>query len=125
MKRIALTLVSVLMGLMLLNSGLNKFFHYMPMPENMPDEIMKDTNALMEISWLMPLIGFFEVVGAILLMIPRTRALGVLILFPIMVGILLTHVVVEPSGLVIVLVMWAILLWIIYEERNKYVQLVK
>jgi len=36
------------------------------------------------------------------------------------VGILLTHVFVDTNGLPIALVIWAILLWIIFENREKY-----
>ena len=46
---------------MFINSGLNKFFHYMPMPKDMPEEMMKDFGALMEISWLLPLIAVAEI----------------------------------------------------------------
>jgi hypothetical protein len=67
---------------MFINSGLNKFFNYMPMPENMDPEMMKDIGALMEISWLMPLIGFAEVVGGILIVLPKTKSLGRSYYFP-------------------------------------------
>lgn len=120
MKSKILTVLSALLGLMLLNGGLNKFFNYMPVPEDLDPELMKDFDALMEITWLMPLIAIAEIIGGALLIFPRTRALGALILFPVMVGILLTHIVVDPSQLVIAIIMWAILLWIIFDNREKY-----
>lgn len=120
-----LTVFCVLFGLLLINGGLNKFFNYMPVPNNLPQELVKDTAALTEISWLLPLIGFAEVLGGILIIFPRTRALGALVVFPVMVGVLLTHIVVEPSGLPIALVIWAILLWIIIENRRKYLVLLE
>lgn len=124
MKQKFLNVLSVLFGLLLINGGLNKFFNYMPVPDNLPAELVKDTTAITEIAWLMPLIGFAEVVGGILILFPRTRALGALVVFPVMVGVLLTHTIVEPSGLPIALVIWAILLWIIFENRKKYMPLV-
>ncbi|WP_066830140.1 DoxX family protein [Rufibacter ruber] len=124
MKQKLLTGLSLLFGLLLINGGLNKFFNYMPVPENLPEELVKDSTALMEIAWLMPLIGFAEVLGGILIIFPKTRALGALVIFPVMVGVLLTHLLVEPSGLPIALVIWAILLWIIYENRKKYLPMV-
>jgi hypothetical protein len=42
-----------------------------------------------------------------------------------MVGVLLTHIFVAPDGLIIALVIWAILLWIIVENKQKYLQLLK
>jgi putative oxidoreductase len=120
MKQKILTIVSVLFGLMMLNSGLNKFFNYLPVPEDLPEPIMNDTLAFMEISWLMPLIAIVEILGGVLFMIPRTRALGALVIFPVMIGILLTHIIVEPNGLPIALILWAILLWAMWENREKY-----
>lgn len=120
MKQKILTILSVLFGLLLINGGLNKFFNYMPVPEDIAEEMLKDFNAIMEISWLMPLIAFAEIVGGLLIIFPKTRALGAVILFPVMVGILLTHIFVDISGLPMVIVIWAILLWIIFENREKY-----
>lgn len=124
MKQKILTGFCILFGLLLINGGLNKFFNYMPVPDNLPTELVKDTAALSEISWLLPLIGFAEVLGGILTIFPRTRALGALVVFPVMVGVLLTHLLVEPNGLPIALVIWAILLWIIFENRSKYLPLI-
>lgn len=120
MKQKILTVLSVLFGLLLLNGGLNKFFNYMPVPEDMAEEMMKDFGAIMEISWLMPLIAIAEIIGGLLIIFPKTRALGAVVIFPVAVGILLTHLFVDTSGLLIALVIWAILLWIIYENREKY-----
>lgn len=125
MKHKILTGFSILFGLLLINGGLNKFFNYMPVPENLPEAISKDMAALVEISWLMPLIACAELLGGLLIMFPKTRALGVLIVFPVMIGVLLTHIFVDTSGLPIALVIWAILIWIIYENRHKYYPLLK
>lgn len=92
----------------------------MPMPEEMPKEMLLDFNAMMEIVWLMPLIGIDEIIGGMLLIFPKTRAFGAVFIFPVMVGILLTHIFVEVSGLPMALAMWIILGWILFENREKY-----
>ena len=125
MKKKILFVVSLLFGLLLINGGLNKFFNYMPVPPDMPAEVIKDGMALVEIEWLMPLIAMAEIVGGILILFARTRALGVLVVFPVMVGVLLTHIFTAPSGLPIALVIWVCLGWIIYENREKYLGLLK
>lgn len=117
--------ISILFGLLLINGGLDKFLHYMPVPEGLPEGLIKDTEALMEIVWLMPLVGLAELVGGILILFPKTRALGALIIFPVMVGVLLVHIFVAPSGLPIAIVIWAILGWIIYENRHKYFPIIR
>jgi putative oxidoreductase len=125
MKSKILFVLSLLFGLMFINGGLNKFFNYMPMPKEMPAESMKDFGAMMEISWLMPLLAVGEIVGGLLIIFPKTRALGAIVIFPIMVGILLTHIFVDASGLPIALVLAAVLGWIIYENRAKYMPMLQ
>ncbi len=115
--------LSFLMGALMINGGLNKIFNYMPTPTDLPEAMMKDMMALMEIEWLMPLIAVAEIVGGILIIIPKTRALGSLVLFPIMVGILLTHIFVATSGLPIALALWGILIWILIENTKKLLTL--
>ncbi len=124
MKKKIILIVSILFGLMFINSGLNKFFNYMPVPEDLPEGLMNLMGAFMEIGWLFPLVGVVEIVGGILFMTNKYRALGAIIILPVMVGILLTHIVNAPSGLPIALVLMAINLWVLYENRDKYKPLV-
>jgi uncharacterized membrane protein YphA (DoxX/SURF4 family) len=124
MKKKILLVVSILFGLMFINAGLNKFLNYMPVPDDMPENLVKLMGAFMEIGWLLPLIGVVEITAGILVMINKFRALGAIMILPITVGILLTHIVNAPSGLPIALVLIAINLWIIYEYRGKYKHLV-
>ena len=125
MKKKILLVVSILFGLMFINSGLNKFFHYMPMPHDVPEKMMKAMQAMMEIGWLFPLIAIAEITGGILFMTNKYRALGAIIILPVLTGILLTHIFIEPSGLPLALVLLAIEIWVIIENRNKYLPMIK
>lgn len=125
MKKKIIFVLSLLFGLIFINAGLNKFFNYMPVPEDLPENMVKLMSAFMEISWLMSLVGFAEVLGGLLFAIPKTRALGAIIIFPVMIGILLTNIISVPSGLPLVLVLLVINLWVIYENREKYAVLIK
>ena len=125
MKSKILFAISLLFGLVIINAGLNKFLNYMPMPEKMPEKMVKAFGAFMEIGWLLPLVGLAEIIGGIFLIIPRTRALGALIIFPIMVGILLTNIFQDQTGLPIAITLAAILIWVMFENRAKYFSLIK
>jgi uncharacterized membrane protein YphA (DoxX/SURF4 family) len=125
MKNKILFVLCLLFGLMFINAGLNKFFNYMPPPADMPEDTMKMFTAFMQISWLMPLIGIMEIVGGVLIIPKRTRALGAIIIVPIMVGILLTSLTVAPEGLPITVVLLAILTWVIIENREKYLPMIR
>lgn len=123
MKKKILFVLCLLFGLMFINGGLNKFFNYMPMPEEMPEQAMKMFMAMMDIPWLIPVIAAFEIIGGVLFIIPRFRALGAVVITPIMVGILAHHVVLG-FGFAIPLIMTAILLWVIVENLNKYLPMI-
>jgi putative oxidoreductase len=125
MKKKILLGVCILFGLMFINSGLNKFFNYMPMPKDVPENMMKVMTAFMEIGWLMPLIAVAEIVGGLLFITNKYRALGAIVIFPIMIGILLTHIITAPSGLPLALVLLAIEIWVIIENREKYLSMIK
>ena len=125
MKKKILFVVSLLLGLMFINSGLNKFFNYMPMPKDMPEKLMKLMGAFMEIGWLLPLIAIGEITGGVLFITNKFRALGAIILFPILVGILLTHILIAPSGRPIAIILWVIELWVIIENREKYLPMIR
>lgn len=120
MKNKVRFVLCLLCGLMFINSGLNKFLNYIPVPENLPEKLVKMNTAIMEIGWLLPLVGIVEIIGGGLFIIPKYRALGAIVLFPVMTGILFTHVTVAPSGLPMVLVIFAIILWVMIENRKKY-----
>ncbi|KYG79104.1 DoxX-like protein [Roseivirga ehrenbergii] len=125
MKKKILLVLSVLFGLMFINAGLNKFFNYMPVPDDLPENMIKIMGAMAEISWLMPLVAVVEILGGILFITPKYRALGAIMIFPIMVGIMLTHTINDPSGLPMALAFLAINLWVIFENRAKYMPMIK
>ena len=120
MKNKILFVVSLLFGLMFINAGLNKFFNYMPMPKDMPESTMKVMTAFSSIVWLIPLVGVVEVVGGVLFITNKYRALGAIIILPVMVGILFTNIFNAPEGLPIALVLSVINLWAIIDNRDKY-----
>lgn len=117
-------IVCLLFGLMFINAGLNKFLNYMPVPE-LTEVQQKTFGAFMQITWLMPLVAIVEIVGGILFIIPKTRALGAIVILPVMVGILVHHVFLDPSAVAMAVVLAAINLWVIIDNREKYLPLVR
>ena len=124
MKNKILLVLCILFGLMFINSGLNKFFEFVPMSEDVPEELVKLAEAFKSIVWLMPLVGAVEVIAGILIMIPKYRALAAIMILPIMVGILLVHTVNDTSGLPVALPLFLINIWVIIENRKKYTPMI-
>jgi putative oxidoreductase len=125
MKKKILLGVSILFGLLFINSGLNKLFNYFPIPKDMPVQMLKLMSAFMEIGWLLPLIAVAEIVGGILFITNKFRALGAIIIFPVITGIMLTHITAVPSGLPMAIILLGINLWVIFENREKYYPMIK
>jgi uncharacterized membrane protein YphA (DoxX/SURF4 family) len=125
MKKKILFVIYLLTGLMFINGGLNKLFNYIPTPDDLPENLVKMNEALMAINWLMPVIAVVEIIGGIAFIIPRFRALGALILFPIMVGIILTHIFYVPSGLPMAIILFAIQVWAMIENKEKFLPFIQ
>ena len=119
-------IISLLFGLMFINAGLNKFLNYMPMPKPTPEQ-MKIFEAFNQLHWLMPLVGAVEVIGGLLFIFPKTRALGGIIILPVMVGIILHVFTIDKStmGMSIAGVLFLINLWMIFDNKEKYKALLK
>jgi len=49
---------------MFINAGLNKFFFYIPVPEDLQEQTMKMFMDRSEITWLMPLLAIFQIIVA-------------------------------------------------------------
>ena len=117
--KIVKLVICILFGLMFINSGLNKFFNYMPMPE-LTEAQKAAFGAFMQITWLMPLVAVIEIVGGLLFMIPRYRALGAIVILPVMTGVFIHHSTMDTSGFPIAAVLMAINLWMIFDNWKKY-----
>ncbi len=124
MKNKILTALCILFGLMMINSGLNKFFNYMPMPE-MSEEMMQIILAFVVIKWIFPLVAIVEIIAGVLIAIPKTRALGAIVILPVMVGIVVHHAVHDIGTIGIALVLLAINIWAIIANWNKYLPIIK
>lgn len=123
--KIIKTIVALLFGLMFINAGLNKFLNYMPMEKPTPEQ-MEFFAAFEKIFWLMPLVGIIEILGGLLFIFPKTRALGAIVILPVMVGIVVHVFTIDKSvmGMSIAGVLFLINLWMIIDNKEKYKALI-
>lgn len=112
-------ILCLLFGLLFVFAGVTKFIHQAPGKQITPD-MQKILEAFMTIRWLMPLVGIIEITGGILFAIPKTRALGAIVILPVLVGITLHNIVFMPSGLLIAGILLLIEIWIIIDNKHKY-----
>lgn len=114
----------LLFGLMFVFAGVTKFIPNMPMPEQTAEQL-KIQEAFLTLKWITPLVGIFEIIGGILFIFPRTRALGAIVCLPIVVGIVVHTVTFDTSGLTFVLPLLLINLWMIFDNKDKYLALIQ
>jgi putative oxidoreductase len=77
--------------------GLNKFFGFVNPPPP-TDPIALTFLGGMFGSYLAKFVGFFEIIGSVLLLLPRTRFVGLLLLLPIMANIIMFHLAHDNPG---------------------------
>ena len=125
MKQKIIFFICLLFGLIFINAGLNKFFNYMPVPDSLPEEMIKMGTAIMEIGWLLPLVAVAEITGGTLFIIPKLRPLGAIVIFPVMIGIVLTNLAAAPSGRPLALGLFVINLAVIFDNRKRYLTVIR
>jgi putative oxidoreductase len=112
--KIVATIARVLMGVVFLIFGANQLVPFLPTPP-MPAGAMKDFATLLGSTHYSMVVGFFQLVPGILLLINRYVPLALTVLAAELVNILTFHALVAHSGLfpvpVLVVVLWIIVFW--------------
>jgi hypothetical protein len=105
--KIATLIARFLLGLVFLVFGLNGFFHFIPMPP--PTGTAGQFLGALFVSHALVVIFLLQIATGLLLLIDRFVPLALTLLAPIIFNILLFHILMEPSGLplaLVVTVLW-------------------
>jgi len=115
-----LTLVlRILLALILIVFGSNKFLDFMPHME-MPAAAMALMGAMMKSGYMLKLVGATEVVVGLLLLFNKWVPLALVILAPIAVNMIFFHLFLAPAAIVPAAVVTIINILLIYNNWNKY-----
>lgn len=120
-------IVGGLLGLLFVMSSVVVLFKLAPIPEIPPDSPVGQFMAATGPTGFMTFVKVFELIGGILVIIPRTRNLGLLALGPIILNILAFHALVAKDGifqpmLIVISLAAVYLLWV---ERKAWASLVR
>jgi putative oxidoreductase len=118
MKEKLITVIRFLLGLMMVNAGLNKFFHYIPMSE-MSQSAMDLMGAFGASEYMLPLIAITEIVAGVLLLTKRYTAVGAVLMMPITVNIFLFHMFLDTAGMGMGVVLLLINIAILVSEKKR------
>lgn len=119
MKNKVNLVLRVLLGLILLTFGLNKFFNFMPMPD-MPEPAGELMGAFMASGYIMPMIAITEIVTGTLLLLGMFVPLALVLLAPLSVNIILFHIFLAPAAILPGLIVAALNLYLLIAYRKRY-----
>ena len=112
-------IVRILLGLMVLIFGLNKFLQFMPTPP-MPEPAGEFMGALVESGYLMVLVALVEIVTGIMLLINKYQPLALVILFPVLLNAFLFHLFLAPAGIGGALMATAMNVFLFFANIDSY-----
>jgi putative oxidoreductase len=97
METMPTKIIRVLAGLLLVVSGMNKFLHFLPMPEH-NTAAGAFLGALAGTGYMFPIIGLVETACGAAFVVGRFVALAAVVMAPISVNIVLVHAVLDSAG---------------------------
>ncbi len=114
--------VRILLGLLLIVVGLNKFLQFMPMPP-LPEEAGAFMGALMKTGYMMPFIAVIEIISGVLLLLNKYQALALVLVFPVLLNAFLFHIFLAPSGIAMAIMAIAMNIFLFYTNKDSYAAL--
>lgn len=115
-------LVRIVLGLILLVFGLNKFFGFIELPE-LPENAENFMSSLKETHYVLPVVGILEILIGIMLLLKKWMAFALILLAPISVNILLFHLFLDLPGLGAALLIAILNIILIYKHWKQYTPL--
>ena len=115
-----LTIIArILLGLVFVLFGSNAFLHFLPMPP-LPQGVTGEYLHAFFASGYVYVIGAFQVIGGLLLLIGRFVPLGLTILAAIIVNIWAFHLLMAPEGLPPAVVVTVLELFLVWSYRDRF-----
>ena len=109
----------VLLGVVMLLTGLKKIFWFAPMPHMSP-ALTAFMGALKETGYYLPFIGIVEATGGALLLVNRFVPLAIAILAPVLVNILGVHTFLDVRGFPLALTLMVLDVYLAWANRDAF-----
>jgi hypothetical protein len=113
-------IIRTLIGLMFLFASVTYFISSGGAPEGLTGNTKVFFDGLAASGYILPVSKVFELLCALAFLSGRFVALAVILIFPIALNILLINAIHLPSGLPIVIPLFAGILFLVYVHREKY-----
>jgi len=122
MKIIA-TIARIILGCVFVFFGLNFFLQFLHAPP--PSGPAGDFVKALSVSHYFYVVGAFQLVGGVLCLAGRFVPLGLTLLGPVIVNILLFHILLNPAGLPLAIIVSVLALIVLWHHRAAFSGLVK
>lgn len=110
----------ILLGLILVIFGLNKFLQFMPAPTDMPAAAGAFMGALAATGYMFPVIAVVEVLSGAALLANKYIKVALLLFAPISVNILLYHIFLDPGTIVPGLLVFLLTLYLLLANKDSF-----
>ena len=117
-------IIRILLGIMLVVFGLNKFLQFMPMP-SMPDAASEFMGALMKSGYLMVIVAIVEILVGALLLVNKYQSLTLVIIFPVLLNAFLFHLFLDVAGIGGAAMAMAMNIFLLVANKESYTKLFK
>jgi len=117
--KIATVIARILLGLIFVFFGSNAFLHFLPMPP-LPQGVAGEYLHAFFASGYVNVIGGFQLIGGLLLLIGRFVPLGLTILGAVIVNIWAFHLLMAPEGLPPAVVVTILELFLVWSYRDRF-----
>lgn len=113
------SIVRVVLAVLLLVFGFNKFYTIIPLPE-LPEAAAGFMGSLKTSTYMLQVIGSLEIIIGLMLLAKKWIAFALILLAPVTLNILLFHLFLDLSGLFIALIMVTLNTILIYKHWPQY-----
>jgi len=109
----------ILLGLILVVFGANKFFNFMP-PLALPESAMNLMGAMMKSGYLFKFIGTTEIVVGLLLLTKKAVPFALIVLAPVALNMIFFHLFLAPAAIGPAAIVSLITILLIYDNWGSY-----
>lgn len=110
-------IIRIVLGLILLLSGLNKLFEFIPTP------LGSLNKSFGEIGYIINIVAAFEIIIAAFLLANKWVAFALVLLVPLSLNILLFHIYLNFQGILPAIIVAFLNGILLYKQRRQYVPL--
>ncbi len=117
-------IIRILLGLMLVIFGLNKFLQFMPLPP-LPKAAAEFMGALIKSGYIMVIVAIVEIITGLLLLLNKYQSLALIVIFPVLLNAFLFHLFLDIAGIGGAVIAITMNIFLLIQNKEVYNQILK